>query len=228
MKIAEIGSGTMTNFEFCNNKRKINKILKEYEDGKELLDYEDDTELCFYQEDNFSMYLAVYDDHLEWTFSEHFDEDNDFDNVGSVLYAPHKPNMTHQDLQELCEILLPIAKEWYDENGGYDKIEDMPFIDLEEILLDKAKELYTKNNPKEKDIYGASYDYDDICIVVAIMDFIQQYDTELDTQIPDTEDVIELANKIKQEWKKEFETLSHEQQGYIGAYAHNYLRDMYL
>lgn len=224
----------MTNFEFCNSKRKINKILKEYEDNKGLLelDYDDDTELCFYREGNFSVYLAVYDGTLTWTFSQHFEDSGDFDNVGEILYQPHKPNLTTQDLKELCEIVLPIAFDWYIKLGGYDCVGDMPFIQLEGLVGAKVEEMYKQylkdNQDKDLDCYSRVYTYDDICVIVAVMDFIQQYDTELDSKIPDTEDIIALANTIKKEWEKEFSTLSHEEQGYIGAYAHRYLRDMYL
>ncbi|MBP3708264.1 MAG: hypothetical protein J6J36_06630 [Clostridia bacterium] len=218
-------------FEFCNNKRKINKILKEFEEGK-TLNYDDDTELCFYRQGNFSMYLAVYDETLEWTFSEHFfvnNEEVDMDNVGSVLFTPHKPHVTTQDLKELCELLLPIAKGWYNEQGGYECLNEMSFLELENILNKGTNEMY-KHYEQEKcsDIYSDSYDYDDMCIVIAIMDFVQQYDTELDTKLPDVEDVIALAKEIKKQWKQEFNTLSTEQQGYIGAYTHDYLKDIYL
>ena len=215
-------------FELCNNKRKISKILKEYEEGQPLL-YDDDTELCYYREGNFSMYLAVYDEELTWTFSDHFDA-NDFENVGEIYFKPHKKDFTIRDLEELCKIILPIAKNWYVEQGGYSFLNSMPFIQLEgivEVELNKLRE-EQKQKTVIEDIYDKKYDYDDICIIVTIMDFIEQYDTDLDTKLNDVEDIVNLSKTIKEEWLKEFKNLTNEQQGYVGAYAHQYLRETYL
>lgn len=83
-------------FEVYLTPQERQEILDKSKNG--ILDYKDDTELCFYKKGQWSIYLAIYDGHLEWTLNKHYSEGN-WDNLFSKIWDT-------KNIQDLYEVDL--------------------------------------------------------------------------------------------------------------------------
>ena len=75
---------------------------------------------------------------------------------------------------------------------------------------------------EEIDVYEQTYDYDDMKIAIVIQDYLSLHKRD---KLRTYEELIQLAYTIKQEWLKEYDnaTLNEEERAYIQFYAYRYL-----
>lgn len=75
---------------------------------------------------------------------------------------------------------------------------------------------------EEIDVYEQTYDYDDMKIAIVIQDYLSLHKSD---KLRTYEELIQLAYTIKQEWLKEYDnaTLNEEERAYIQSYAYRYL-----